>query len=117
MRVTGLGHAGLFVETAAGSVMCYPVNPAFFGSWFPFPDNSDLDWAYYGQAADYLYDSHLHKDHFDAENLSRNVRKDATVLLPAFATDEFDASSVSWGSRTFRAPAAARLLSGTDCGS
>ncbi|MER6016253.1 Rieske 2Fe-2S domain-containing protein [Streptomyces bluensis] len=91
MRVTGLGHAGLFIETAAGSVLCDPwVNPAFFGSWFPFPDNSGLDWPYYGQAADYLYVSHLHRDHFDAENLSRNVRKDVTVLLPAFATQELE---------------------------
>ncbi|WP_327287680.1 Rieske 2Fe-2S domain-containing protein [Streptomyces sp. NBC_01198] len=91
MRVTGLGHAGLFIESVAGSVLCDPwVNPAFFGSWFPFPDNSDLDWAQYGQTADYLYISHLHRDHFDAENLRRNVRKDVTVLLPAFATNELE---------------------------
>ncbi|MGH3926206.1 MAG: MBL fold metallo-hydrolase, partial [Pseudonocardiaceae bacterium] len=62
MRVTGVGHAGLFIETSAGSVLCDPwVNPAFFGSWFPFPDNSDLDWTALGQA-DYLYVSHLHRD-------------------------------------------------------
>src|SRR3954471_4386588 len=91
MRVTGLGHAGLFIETAAGSVLCDPwVNPAFFGSWFPFPDNTDLDWAHYGRSADYLYISHLHRDHFDAQNLRRSVRKDITVLLPAFATDELE---------------------------
>jgi UDP-MurNAc hydroxylase len=91
VRVTGLGHAGLFIETAAGSVLCDPwVNPAFFGSWFPFPDNSDLDWAHYGRSADYLYISHLHRDHFDAENLRRNLRKDITVLLPAFVTDELE---------------------------
>ncbi|RNG34082.1 Rieske 2Fe-2S domain-containing protein [Streptomyces botrytidirepellens] len=91
MRITGLGHAGLFIETEAGSVLCDPwVNPAFFGSWFPFPDNTDLDWAHYGRSADYLYVSHLHRDHFDAQNLRRNVRKDITVLLPAFATDELE---------------------------
>ncbi|MFJ2650935.1 Rieske 2Fe-2S domain-containing protein [Streptomyces sp. NPDC087420] len=91
VRITGLGHAGLFIETNAGSVLCDPwVNPAFFGSWFPFPDNTALDWAYYGKAADFLYVSHLHRDHFDAENLRRNVRKDVTVLLPAFATDEME---------------------------
>ncbi|WUH92558.1 Rieske 2Fe-2S domain-containing protein [Streptomyces sp. NBC_00433] len=91
MRVTGLGHAGLYIESAAGSVLCDPwVNPAFFGSWFPFPDNTDLDWAHYGHAADYLYISHLHRDHFDPENLRRNVRKGITVLLPAFVTDELE---------------------------
>ncbi|MGH3871729.1 MAG: Rieske 2Fe-2S domain-containing protein [Pseudonocardiaceae bacterium] len=88
MRVTGLGHAGLFIETHAGSVLCDPwVNPAFFGSWLPFPDNSDLDWDAFGQA-DYLYVSHLHRDHFDAELLVRHVRKDITVLLPQYPTDE-----------------------------
>ncbi|GAA1068364.1 MBL fold metallo-hydrolase [Streptomyces asiaticus] len=106
MRVTGLGHAGLFIETAAGSVLCDPwVNPAFFGSWFPFPDNTDLDWAHYGRAADYLYVSHLHRDHFDAENLRRTVRKDITVLLPAFATDELERELSALGFTKFlRAP-------------
>jgi UDP-MurNAc hydroxylase len=90
MRVTGLGHAGLFIETRAGSVLCDPwVTPAFFGSWFPFPDNSELDWPRFGQA-DYLYVSHLHRDHFDAELLRRHVRKDVTVLLPDYPTDELE---------------------------
>src|SRR5690606_12246898 len=33
---------------------------------------------------DYLYVSHLHKDHFDPELLRAHVRKDAVVLLPDF---------------------------------
>ncbi|WP_256090521.1 MBL fold metallo-hydrolase, partial [Actinacidiphila rubida] len=91
MRITGLGHAGLFIETAGGSVLCDPwVSPAFFGSWFPFPDNSDLDWDGYGRSADYLYVSHLHRDHFDPVVLRRHVRKEATVLLPDFPTDELE---------------------------
>lgn len=90
MRITGLGHAGLYIETAAASVLCDPwVNPAFFGSWFPFPDNSELHWDDLGQA-DYLYISHLHRDHFDAALLRRHVRKDATVLLPDYPTDELE---------------------------
>ncbi|MFZ0873457.1 MAG: (2Fe-2S)-binding protein, partial [Pseudonocardiaceae bacterium] len=90
MRITGLGHAGLYIETHSGSVLCDPwVNPAFFGSWFPFPDNSELDWDSLGQA-DYLYVSHLHRDHFDAELLARHVRKDTTVLLPDYPTDELE---------------------------
>ena len=41
MRVTGLGHAGMFIETTGGSILCDPViGPSFFGSWFPFPDLS-----------------------------------------------------------------------------
>jgi UDP-MurNAc hydroxylase len=75
MRVTGLGHAGLFIQTHAGNVLCDPwVNPAFFESWFPFLDNSRLDWDNLGQA-DYLYVPPLHRDHFDTELLSRHVHK------------------------------------------
>ena len=84
MQVTSIGHAGFRVETAAGSVLCDPwVNPAYFASWFPFPDNTTLDWDALGDC-DYLYVSHLHKDHFDPELLSKHVNKDATVLLPDF---------------------------------
>ncbi|MGH3787199.1 MAG: Rieske 2Fe-2S domain-containing protein [Pseudonocardiaceae bacterium] len=101
MRVTGLGHAALFVETHAGSVLCDPwVNPAFFGSWFPFPDNSGLDWDRLGQA-DYLYVSHLHRDHFDTELLRRHVRKDTTVLLPEYPTDELERELAALGFTQF----------------
>ncbi|MCV7364097.1 MBL fold metallo-hydrolase, partial [Mycolicibacterium neworleansense] len=65
MQVTSVGHAGFLIETKAGSILCDPwVNPAYFASWFPFPDNSGLDWDTLGDV-DYLYVSHLHKDHFD----------------------------------------------------
>ena len=101
MRVTGVGHAGLFIETHAGSVLCDPwVNPAFFGAWFPFPDNSGLDWDRLGQA-DYLYVSHLHRDHFDAELLTRHARKDTTVLLPDFPTDELERELAALGFTDF----------------
>jgi UDP-MurNAc hydroxylase len=101
MRVTGVGHAGLFIETRAGSVLCDPwVNPAFFGSWFPFPDNSDLDWDTFGRC-DYLYVSHLHRDHFDAELLTRYVRKDTTVVLPEYPTDELERELQALGFTNF----------------
>jgi UDP-MurNAc hydroxylase len=84
MQITCLGHAGMHIETRYGSVLCDPwKNPAYFDSWFVFPDNSGLDWDRYGQV-DYLYVSHLHKDHFDPELLSTHVSRDATVLLPDF---------------------------------
>ncbi|UQX89608.1 Rieske 2Fe-2S domain-containing protein [Jatrophihabitans telluris] len=90
MRVTGLGHASALIETKFGSVLTDPwVNPAYFGSWFPFPDNSGLDWDSIGQA-DYLFVSHLHRDHFDPEHLKRHISKKATVLLPAYATSELE---------------------------
>ncbi len=90
MRITGTGHASLFIETSIGSVLCDPwVNPAYFASWFPFPDNSGLDWERLGQC-DFLYVSHLHRDHFDAKNLAENIRKDTTVLFPDFPTSSME---------------------------
>src|SRR4029450_5065551 len=90
VRITGTGHASLRIDTPAGSILCDPwVNPAYFASWFPFPDNSGLDWGHLGRT-DYLYVSHLHRDHFDAEQLRRFVAKTATVLLPEFPTSELE---------------------------
>jgi UDP-MurNAc hydroxylase len=90
VRITGTGHASLRIDTPAGSILCDPwVNPAYFASWFPFPDNSGLDWDSLGRT-DYLYVSHLHRDHFDAEHLKRFVSKAATVLLPEFPTSELE---------------------------
>src|SRR5258708_29376947 len=78
------------IDTPAGSILCDPwVNPAFFASWFPFPDNSRLDCETLGDT-DYLYVSHLHRDHFDAAHLRRFVSKKATVLLPAYPTTELE---------------------------
>ncbi len=90
MRITGTGHASMRIDTPAGSILTDPwVNPAYFASWFPFPDNSQLDWESLGDV-DYLYVSHLHRDHFDAAHLRRFVSKKATVLLPEFPTSEME---------------------------
>ena len=90
MRITGLGHAGMFIETTGGSILCDPwVKPAFFGSWFPFPDNRQLDWERYGKA-DYLYVSHRHRDHFDPWLLQKYVPRDIEVLLPEYPTDDLE---------------------------
>jgi len=84
VQVTSVGHAGFRIDTKAGSILCDPwVNPAYFASWFPFPDNSALDWDALGDC-DYLYVSHLHSDHFDPKNLLEHVNKDAVVLLPDY---------------------------------
>ena len=70
-------------------MLCDPwFTPAYFGSWFPFPRNDGLDSsAELGLQPDYLYISHLHRDHFDPEWLARNVSKQARVLLPEFGID------------------------------
>jgi len=90
MRITGLGHAGMFIETTGGSILCDPViGPSFFGSWFPFPDNRGLDWERFGNA-DFLYVSHRHRDHFDPQLLQRYVPRDIRVLLPEYPTDDLE---------------------------
>jgi UDP-MurNAc hydroxylase len=91
MLITCIGHAGLHIETRGGTILCDPwKNPAYFDSWFVFPDNSGLDWDRYGKA-DYLYVSHLHKDHFDPGLLRTHVSRDATVLLPDFPVPDLRA--------------------------
>ena len=88
MQVTSVGHAGFRIDTRAGNILCDPWrNPAYFASWFPFPDNSGLDWDALGDC-DYLYVSHLHRDHFDPKNLREHVNKDAVVLLPDYPVED-----------------------------
>ena len=103
MKVTSVGHAGLHLETAAGTILCDPwLYPAYYASWFVFPDNSALDWDALGDC-DYLYVSHLHHDHFDAENLARHVNKSATVLLPDFPVDDLADAAPRGGLHPVRA--------------
>lgn len=102
MKLTSIGHAGLYIETAAGSILCDPwVTPAYFASWFPFPDNSDLDWEMY-RNPDFLYVSHLHRDHYDPDHLRTGVSKSTTVLLPDYRTDDLHQALRELGFRRFR---------------
>ena len=101
MQVTCIGHAGFRIDTQAGSILCDPwLHPAYFGSWFVFPDNSGLDWAALGDC-DYLYVSHLHKDHFDPKLLAEHVNKDAVVLLPDFPVPDLKREFEKLGFHTF----------------
>ncbi len=110
MRITGCGHASVLIETAAGSVLTDPwVNPAYFGSWFPFPDNSQLDWDTLGRA-DYLFVSHLHRDHFDPDTLRKHVSKDTTVLLPEYPTSELEDALRDCGFTSFVTPASGEVV-------
>lgn len=91
MRATSIGHAGMLIETEAGSILCDPwFVPAFFGSWFVFPRNDQLsdDLLERIHAADYLYVSHLHGDHHDEPWLREHLRRDIPILLPGYPTRE-----------------------------
>jgi UDP-MurNAc hydroxylase len=88
VRITGLGHAGLRIDTAAGSVLVDPwTTPAYLGAWTPFPENAQLDWAALADA-DLLFLSSVAPDHLDGELLRRHVRRDIAVLLPDSPTTE-----------------------------
>jgi UDP-MurNAc hydroxylase len=101
VQVTSVGHAGFRIDTKAGSILCDPwVHPAYFASWFPFPDNSGLDWDALGDC-DYLYVSHLHKDHFDPLLLRAHVNKDAVVLLPDYPVPDLRRELEALGFHTF----------------
>ena len=101
MKITSLGHAGLFIETGHGSILCDPwFNPAYFASWFPFPDNGGLDFEEFS-SPDYLYLSHLHRDHFDADFLHEHVSKDATVILPDYPLDFLERALRELGFKDF----------------
>ncbi len=100
MRATSVGHAGIFIETEFGSILCDPwFTPAFFGSWFVFPRNDQLpaDLLERIEHADYLYVSHIHADHLDEEWLANHVRRDTTVLVPGFPTRELERILRSFG--------------------
>ena len=101
LRITCTGHAGLLIETkAGGSILCDPWrSPAYLASWFVFPDNSHIDFA--GMRPDYLYVSHLHRDHFDPDLLRAEVDHRATVLLPEFASDDLEVALEDVGFRHF----------------
>jgi len=101
LKITALGHAGLFIETRYGSILCDPwFNPAYFASWFPFPSNEDIDLEQIGRPT-YLYLSHLHRDHFDPQFLREHVSKDTTVLLPDYPLDLMERELRGLGFRRF----------------
>lgn len=110
MRIVMTGHAGLYVEANGRSVLCDPwFNPAYFGSWFPFPDNAALDLEDVS-CPDFLYVSHLHKDHFDARFLADHVNKDTTVLLPDFPIDDLRRAMEDLGFHKFVETQSGRLV-------
>jgi UDP-MurNAc hydroxylase len=82
LQIKFIGHAGLYIETKAGSILCDPwFTPAYFASWVPFPDNSRIDFDAI-RKPDYLYLSHVHMDHYDPVFLKQYIDPSTTVILP-----------------------------------
>ncbi|MEO6570703.1 MAG: Rieske 2Fe-2S domain-containing protein [Ilumatobacteraceae bacterium] len=104
MRATSIGHAGILIETDAGSILCDPwFVPAFFGSWFVFPRNDQLsdDLRERIEGVDFLYVSHLHADHHDEAWLRDHLRRDVPVLLPGYPTREQERTLAGLGFSEF----------------
>lgn len=104
MRATSIGHAGIFVETESGSILCDPwFNPAFFGSWFVFPRNDQLPLGLLERIRhpSFLYISHLHGDHLDEQWLSENIPRHTPILLPDYPTRELESRLRSLGFAEF----------------
>jgi len=101
MQVMLTGHAGMLVSSGATTVLCDPwFNPAYFASWFPFPDNAAVAPELLARPT-YLYLSHLHRDHYDPDFLAAHVSKDTIVLLPEFPLDEMRRALEGLGFRRF----------------
>jgi UDP-MurNAc hydroxylase len=99
--ITYLGHAGLYIKTGKTSILCDPwFNPAYMGSWFVFPDNSDILNDEICNP-EYLYLSHLHQDHFDNRFLAEHVAKSTQVLLPDFPTKDYEERLRQLGFKNF----------------
>ena len=93
MRATSLGHAGILIETGNSTILCDPwFVPAFFGSWFVFPRNDQLDPELVTkiESPTHLYISHIHGDHLDEAFLASHVSREAIVLLPDFPSRELE---------------------------
>ena len=93
MRATSLGHAGILIEAGNSRILCDPwFMPAFFGSWFVFPRNDQLDPELVTkiESPTHLYISHIHGDHLDEAFLTSHVSREAIVLLPDFPSHELE---------------------------
>ena len=104
MQAVSLGHAGILVRAGGVTIACDPwFIPAFLGSWFVFPRNDRLPDELMDEVrnADFLYVSHLHGDHFDADFLRDSMGKSTTVLLPDYPTREMEREFNALGFRSF----------------
>ena len=96
MKITSLGHAGFCVETSEMVVIMDPwLSPkgAFDSAWFQFPRNHHMANFVQEKLKDhsrerFIYISHEHKDHFDADFLQSLESNDFTFITPNFRRDE-----------------------------
>ena len=81
MKITMLGHASLYIETAGPRILMDPVliDPHQEGKLAIFPDR-EVHWENLPEF-DLLVLSHHHLDHFDVNTLAR-LPRDVDVMIP-----------------------------------
>jgi UDP-MurNAc hydroxylase len=86
MKFTIIGHACLFIETGAETILVDPwlTGSCYWRSWWHFPPNTEIRAEFLNP--DYIYLTHHHFDHFHYPSL-RRISKTARVLIPKFGVD------------------------------
>ena len=86
MRFTMIGHACLFIEAGAVTILVDPWlgGSCYWRSWWHYPPNTEIRPEYL--TPDYVYLSHHHFDHFHFPSM-RRIHRTARVLIPEFAVD------------------------------
>jgi UDP-MurNAc hydroxylase len=85
-----LGHAGLDIHLGGTRVLCDPwLSPrgAFVANWHQFPSTVGVIDPASLRGASWVYVSHIHPDHFDAETLA-TLPRDVRVLIARFPSRE-----------------------------
>ncbi len=85
-NLTYLGHAGWLYEDEDIKCVFDPWNSnsgAFLDSWYPFPDNNNIDFKNTLKDLDFVYISHAHEDHL-VENTLKLIDKNTKVLIAKF---------------------------------
>ena len=85
-----LGHASIYIKTDQVSIVTDPwfsKKGAFLGSWFQFPDNTEIDFSW-KENLDYVCLSHEHEDHYDIEFL-KSLNNSVKIIIPNYGDDVF----------------------------
>ena len=88
--VISLGHAGLRIDARDLTLLCDPwLSPggAFLGSWFQFPDNSNVR-ERAAEGVQWVAISHEHLDHFDADFLA-GLPDSVRIVIPRYPSPAF----------------------------
>ena len=84
VKILSVGHAGFLLKTEDVNILIDPwFYPAFFNTWFPYPNNRFMEDVLLNEKIDYLYLSHEHEDHFDKKFLSK-FNKDIKIICANF---------------------------------